>query len=310
MVVSPGSGTAVNDGSAGMIHVTATLRGLGAELGMLVAEDPARLQEFLQETQLHDQAYKRWQYVRGVRQVPGAGANVVGRLPPDLPYTGFEGYWAGSGQSEEDTIADEVAMGDDLVLALARLAGVEHAWRAGLDIAQNPHAERLLQAALGQHYRLGPLQQLEPIFGELLARLRAQAETGSSFEAYSGFQADVDAAVRMLTPSVYSDPSRHFSLSDLARSGRNVEGRDIEEQYDLPRVRVTNQHITTINLHGRERDSYWLMSEIGRLGHPLVRALLHISDWPTGGRLEFYAPLGSQQLPQTRSQGQDDTTRR
>jgi hypothetical protein len=76
-----------------------------------------------------------------------------------------------------------------------------------------------------------------------------------------------------------------------------VEGRDIEEHYELPRPRVTNQHVNTLELHGRDLDSYRLLTAIGGLGHPLVRALLHVSDWPTGGRLEFYAPLDSQSRP-------------
>jgi hypothetical protein len=283
-----------------MLQVTATLKGVGASLGVLVAEDARRLQEFLQEAELHDHAYKRWQYVRGVRDVPGAGANVVGRFASDLPYTGFEGYWAGSGQSEEDIVAGEAALGNELLRDLARLAGAEHAWRAGLDLLQNPQASKLLQTALGHQYLLGPLQQLEPVFGELLARLRAQAEAGQASRAYSAFQADVDAAVRLLPPSRYTDPSQHVALADLARSGRNVEGRDIEEHYELPRPQVTNQHVNTQKLYGREFESYRILSGIGNLGHPLVRALLHVSDWPTGGRFEFYAPLGAQPLPSSR----------
>jgi hypothetical protein len=134
---------------------------------------------------------------------------------------------------------------------------------------------------------------LEPIFGELLARLRAQAEAGRAATGYGVFQADVYAVVRMLATSVYIDPAARVTLPDLARSGRDVAGSDIEEQYDLSRAHVTNQHTNTIRLQKRERESYHLLSEIGRLGHPLVRALLHISDWPTSVQPEVYATLGS-----------------
>ena len=89
------------------------------------------------------------------------------------------------------------------------------------------------------------------------------------------------------------DPAQQASLTDLASAGKNVAGRDIEEHFDLPRARVINQHVNTTSLRGRERESYRVMSAIGALGHPLVRALLHISDWPTGVRLEYYAPIGS-----------------
>jgi hypothetical protein len=276
-----------------MIHVTATLRDLGAELGVLVAEDPSRFKEFLQEAERHDEAYKRWEYVRGAAGERGAGANIVGQLAPDLPYTGFEGYWAGSGLTAEEIVADETAMGEELLQALARLAGAEHAWHAGLDISQNPRARVLLTTALGQHYALGPLQQLEPVFGGLLARLRSRAETSAHPQEYEAFQTDIETSVHLLRPSTYVDPAQQASLSDLARAGKNVEGRDIEERYDLPHARVTNQHVNTASLRGRERESYHVMSAIGGLGHPLLRALLHISDWPTGGRLEFYAPIGS-----------------
>lgn len=216
---------------------------------------------------------------------------------PGLPYTGFEGYWAGSGTAPEEIIGHEVALGEQLLDGIAQLAGVEHAWHAGLDIRQNPNAVRLLDTALGGHYLLGAAQQLEPLFGELLAKLRATAEKGREPAAYAAFQADVDAAVRLLTPSTYIDPAQHTPLAQLAATGRNVVGADIEEAYELPRAPLVHQHITAVTLRGREQDSYRLLSEIGRLGHPLVRALLHVSDWPSSGRLEYYAPLDDAPTP-------------
>lgn len=294
------------EGSADLIHVSATLPDLGAELGLLVAEDPPRFEAFLREAERLDAAYKRWEYVRGAQGAPGAGANIVGQLPPDLPYTGFEGYWAGSSQSEEAIVADEAAVGVDVLRALARLTGTEHAWNAGLDIFQVPRARALLRTALGQSYALGPLQELEPVFGETLARLRAMAETSAQPLAYDAFQAHVEAAVQTLAPSVYVDPVQHLLLLDLARDGKNMESRDIEEHYDLPRVPITNHHTNTVSLRGREREGYHIMSEIGRLGHPLVRALLHISGWPTDGRLEFYAPIGPLRYPDARFTDPDD----
>jgi hypothetical protein len=291
MNATPGGGAGAGDTPSGIIHVTATLHGLGGELGLLIAEDPSRFADFLEEAELLDEAYKRWEYVRGANGIPGAGANVVGQLPPDMPYTGFEGYWAGSAKASEDVAADEAAMGAAVLQNIARLAGVEHAWHAGLDITQNPGARGLLDTALGKNYDLTQLQRLAPLFGELLGRLRSQAETSHDPQAYGAFQTDVEAAVRGLTPSVYRDPAQRATLADLARAGKNVEGRDIEEEYDLPRARVTNQHANGATLHGRERDGYHLMTEIGRLGHPLVRALLHISHRPSSARLEFYAPI-------------------
>jgi hypothetical protein len=280
-----------------MIRVHATLAGVGAELGVLVAENWARFAEFLQEAERCDVAFKRWQYVRGVRGTPGVAARIVGQLPTGVPYTGFEGYWAGSGDSPEDIIVDEVAMGEQLFEGIAQLAGVGHAWHAGLNIWQNPNAARLLDTALDGHYLLGAVQQLEPLFGALLARLRATAEKGREPEAYAAFQADVDAAVRLLTPSTYTDPTQHASLAQLVAAGRNVVGKDIGEEYELPRARLVNLSDTAVTLRGREWDGYRLLSEIGRMGHPLVRALLHISDWPSSGRLEFYAPLDDAHTP-------------
>src|SRR6516164_9672323 len=94
-------------GTGGMIHVTATLPHVGAILGVLVADDPTRFATFLEEAERLDQAYKRWEYVRGVQGEPGAGVNLVGSLPPDLHYTGFEGYWAGSGKPAEAIVTEE-----------------------------------------------------------------------------------------------------------------------------------------------------------------------------------------------------------
>jgi hypothetical protein len=294
MVARPERGAGAGGASAELIHVTVIHRGLGAELSVLLAEDPARFPEFLREAERLDKSYKRWEYVRGARGIPGAGANIVGRLPPDLPYTGFEGYWAGWGEPEEAVVADEAAIGVMLLHALARLAGVEHAWNAGLDISQNPLARALLETALGQNQALGALQQLEPIFGEVLARLRARAETSPYPEVYDAFQTDIETAVETLRPSTYSDQSQQALLWELARASKNVESRDIEEGYDLPRAPVTKRHTNMATMSERERDGYHIMSEIGRLGDPLVRALLHISDWPTDSHLEYYAPIRSQ----------------
>lgn len=292
-------GSAASEAPGGMLHVHATLPGVGAALSVLVGEEPTRFAEFLQEAERHDTAFKRWQYVRGVQGVPGAGANIVGRLPPDLTYTGFEGYWAGSGMPAEVILGAEATLGEQELQAVARLAGVEHAWHVGLDIRQNPHAARLLNAALGRHFLLSALQELEPLFGELLAKLRATAEEGQAPDAYAAFQADVDAAVGALRPSTYLDPAQHVTLSQLVAAGRNVVGADIEEAYELPRARITKQQVSSVSLHGRKLEGYRLLSEIGRLGHPLVRALLHISDWPAGGRLTFSTPLGDAPAPGT-----------
>ncbi len=261
----------------GMVHVTATLPHVGAILGMLVADDPARFGVFLREAERVDRAYKRWEYVRGVKGNPGAGANLVGMLPPDLRYTGFEGYWAGSGKSAEAIVAEEARLGVTLMGAIARASGTEHALAAGLDILQNPRARSLYDTATGRRYEFDEMQRLEPAFGELLARLRAVEERCAAPQQAAAFQAAVDGAVQPLGTSVYIDPVQRQLLSDLARQGKNVEGADIEERYDIPHAPVTNQRPNAVSLRGAERQGYHLMSEIGRLGHPIVRALLHIA---------------------------------
>jgi hypothetical protein len=263
-----------------MIHVAATIPHVGAMLGMLVADDPTRFAAFLKEAERVDQAYKRWEYVRGVQGAPGAGANLVGRLPPDLRYTGFEGYWAGSGKSADTIVAEEARLGVTLMHAVAHASGTEHALAAGLDILQNPRARSLYDTAMGRRYDFDAMQRLEPAFGELLAQLRAIEECCPAPQQAAAFQAAVDGAVQPLGASVYIDPVQNRLLSDLAREGKNVEGVDIEERYDIPRAHVTNQRPNAVSLQGAEQQGYHLLSEIGRLGHPIVRALLHIAaDW-------------------------------
>ena len=266
--------------AGGMIHVTATLPHVGAILGMLIADDPTRFAAFLREAERLDQAYKRWEYVRGVKGEPGAGANLVGRLPPDLHYTGFEGYWAGSGKSPEAIVAEEAGLGVTLMHAIAGATRTEYALAAGLDILQNPRARSLYDTATGRRYDFDEMQRLEPAFGELLAQLRAIEEQCPAPQQAAAFQAAVEGAVQPVGASVYIDPVQHQLLSDLAREGKNVEGADIEERYDIPRAHVATQRPNTVSLRGAEQGGYHLMSEIGRLGHPIVRALLHIAaDW-------------------------------
>jgi hypothetical protein len=274
-----GHGTELVLENAGVRHVSATLHGVGTILALLVDEEPARFEEFLREAARLDQAYKRWEYVRGVHGAPGVGANLVGTLPPDLRYTGFEGYWAGSGESAEAIVADEARRGVQVLQAIAQMTGTAHALAAGLDIFENPRVRALYQTAIGEHYTLDHLQRLEPVFGEVLAGLRSTGETAADPHGYDAFQAAVAAAVESVGASVYVDPAQGAVLADLVRAGQSVAGSDIEERYDVPIAQVTNHHLNAITLRGQEQAGYRLASEIGRLGHPVIRALLHISTW-------------------------------
>jgi hypothetical protein len=265
-----------------MLHVTAMLPQVGTALELLVAEVPERLQEFLREAERLDQPYKRWEYVRGVHGTPGAGAQIVGLLPPGLSYTGFEGYWAGSGKSEEEIVAAEAAQGMLVIHHIAELTGTAHSLAAGLDIFQHPRVRAITATALAKDNNLANIEQLEPVFGELLARLRATAETCLAPERYASFQTGAEQATQAIGPSIYSDPVQHRLLADLASEGKNVASEGIAEQYDLPRAPLTNQHVNTIHLGEHELYGYRLLSEIGRLGHPVIRALLHIQAWMPG----------------------------
>jgi hypothetical protein len=262
-----------------MLHVKATLPQLGTALGLLVAEVPERLPEFLREAERLDQSYKRWEYVRGVHGVPGAGAEIVGLLPAGMSYTGFEGYWAGAGRTEEEIVAAEADQGLAVIRHIADLAGTAHALAAGLDIFLHPQVRALAATALGKDFSLEHLERLEPVFGALLARLRAIEETCPAPERAAGFQTHITEATQAVSPSIYRDPAQERLLADLAADGMNVLSDTIEEQYDIPRAPLTNRHINAARLNEREQQGYGLLSEIGRLGHPIVRALLHIQDW-------------------------------
>jgi hypothetical protein len=273
-----------DQGAPGMLHVTATLPQVGTTLGLLVAEVPERLQEFLREAALFDQPFKRWEYVRGVHSIPGAGADIVGLLPQGLSYTGFEGYWAGSAMSEEEIVAAEAEQGMQVIHHIAEVTGTTHALAAGLDIFQHPHVRALAATALGHDYCLANLEQLEPVFGELLARLRALAESCPEPDRNAGFQARVAEATQAIGPTLYSDPTQHRLLADLEREGQNILSDGITEHYDIPRAPHMSHHINSVRLGERARYSYRLLSEIGRMGHPVVRALLHIQAWTPSRR--------------------------
>jgi hypothetical protein len=267
------------DQTPGMLHVTATLPEVGTTLGLLVAEVPERLPEFLREAESLDQSYKRWEYVRGVHGIPGAGTEIVGLLPEGTAYTGFEGYWAGSGMTEEEVVAAEADQGLSIIRHIADLTGISHALAAGLDIFRHPRVQALVATAFGRDHSLENLQQLEPVFGELLARLRAMAETCPEPERSAGFQVRVAEATQAIRPSVYSDPVQGRLLQDLATEGKDIASDSIVEQYNIPRAPLTNHHVNAVRLGARELYAYRLLGEIGRLGHPVIRALLHILDW-------------------------------
>ena len=161
----------------GHLHVSAVLPEVGISLGLLVADVPERMWEFLREAGRLDHPYKRWEYVRRVHGGGGAGGEMVGLLPEEMRYTGFEGYWAGSGRSEEEIVTAEAQQGLLVIRHLADLTGTTHALASDLDIFQHPRFRSLVATALGRDLSLANLNQVEPVFGELLARLRAAAET-------------------------------------------------------------------------------------------------------------------------------------
>jgi hypothetical protein len=264
--------------STGLLHVVATLAGLGTELSMLLDEEPARFDEFLREAHRVDRAFKRWEYVRGVKGELGQGSIVVGVLTAGLPYTGFEGYWAGSTVSPEEVVQSEARLGVAVLRSMAGAAGIQGSFAAGLDVMLNPHVYSLYQTAIGKNYHLDTLRTLEPIFGGLLARLRAVADEGEAPDRYAMFHAQAETAVGSVPASVYIDPVQQELLPDLARQGKTIAGPDIEERYDIPRAPTTTHVTNAVELRGRDREGYTLMSEIGRLGHPLTRALLHIAS--------------------------------
>jgi hypothetical protein len=264
------------DVSDSVITVSVTWRQLGTLLGLYVAEEPGRLTEFLQEAERLDPAYRRWEYVRGVHGVPGLGARIAGRLPAELHYTGFEGYWAGSGRTEEQVVEAEAELGIEVLAAIAGLSGAGEAYTHGFDIFRYPRTRSLYETATGRNNNLSNVVLLDPILGEALGKLRAVAERSPDPVQYAAFQSAVESAVMTASGSVYIDPGQHALLSDLAKEGRNVVGPDLIQRYQVPRAPLTNMHNTAVPFNARQRQGYQVLSEIGRLGNPTLRAMLHI----------------------------------
>ena len=117
-----------------------------------------------------------------------------------------------------------------------------HALAAGLDVFQLPHAQSLRATILGKNYSLADLQLLEPVFGELLARLRAVSETWPNPQRLDSFQAGIESATQSVGPSIYSDPVQGRLLSDSATEGKEVVGDDLVEEYRHPARTARGPH--------------------------------------------------------------------
>jgi hypothetical protein len=191
--------------------------------------------------------------------------------------------------SAEEIVAAEAQQGVLVLHDIAELTGTAHALAAGLDIQQHPRVHALVATTLGQDLTLVTLNQLEPVFGELLARLHATAETSPHPDQHDAFQIRVATATQTLAPSVYSDPVQHRLLIDLAEAEQNIVSDSIADMYEIPPAPAVPPQSNAVHLSERERFGYRLVSEIGRLGHPAIRALLYIQEWwpvhPTESKL-------------------------
>lgn len=235
-----------------VLHVRKELPRLGAFLRVATRGDPqveAALWE-IGTSAPYQIAFLAWQAVRKGNRAGIVVGNVMCRGSV-LPYTGFEGYFASTDLDPAAVVRAEAQMGRHILAELRR----QLATSSSYEHTPQGSFTALRDVLHGQTYTIPALVMLNAHFGALLGKLRAQETMHAGW--YDPFK----------------DETYQSLNSSLTYIGRD---KSLSEQYDLALWADRNTlALTPVTLDDDDLAGYDLMAEIGRLGHPLIRAALH-----------------------------------
>lgn len=169
----------------------------------------------------------------------------------EISPTGFERYFIGSDLSAEDIVRRQVEIGRNMTLGIERYA------RYVPYVQGDPlrTAASMLKTARGDAFSLQALPGLNAVYGAEVAKLRAR-RTASPLSPM--ILEKTDELVRRLGGVEY-----------------DVTGDTLSDMYYLPKVSMNPHRVWQVALTKEEYNAYALVREIGRVGHPLIRQLIH-----------------------------------
>jgi hypothetical protein len=235
----------------GQLRVDKALPRITAFVAGMTRDDREVLDAVFQLGRLDEPAFLAWQTVRKGNRA-GLVVGNIGCRGQVLPYTGFEGYFAHGELGPVEIVRQEALLGCQSLEALRHYLAAtpppgEHGPLGAL---------AALRATLhGESYDRAILRLLNAYFGALLGRLRAQETMQAGW--YDAFKDTTYASLR--SPLTYSREQNvvceHYELPLWADRGT------------LPSASVP--------LDEAQLEGYLFMAEIGRVGHPLLRGVLH-----------------------------------
>ncbi len=204
-------------------------------------DDPEFVNRFLPAHRQYGDANVRWQLLR-LQDNPILRVNPGGQNGHALPPTAFEGYWFDRmGADAIETIARQGKRELDKISQRHRFDGYTNRFRRNLDNGYFAH-----------HEDFEMIFEYEALYRYLL------------WESRSGMS-DKELEYRLSTRDAVSTCQAPYHLF----------GGDkfLQTCYNIPQV-----HRPTLGLQfgwsdlaPKDQDGYWLMANIGKIGHPLVR---------------------------------------
>jgi hypothetical protein len=191
----------------------------------------------------YEHAYLAWETVRKVRN------------PFFIKGTGFEGYFVGIHDSPEQMLDRLLEIGHALLDSNCRLYRYQYEFKA-----------RLMKTMMGELNDPEAIEVWASLLGATLGRLRCNLYTND--QNYR-FQTETYWAVNLL-------PLIHYA----------EHGHDVKQHYALANSfntkRGSKSAIDLQELNAADYEAGLVAWNIGRFGHPLIRAYLHEADRKNG----------------------------
>lgn len=213
--------------------------------------DPVRQRQIIESGRRYQPPFLAMELVRVQRAGEIVGNLVDINSGQEIPWTGLEGYFVGSGKTPEEIVSLIAELGSDLYnrVVVPIKQGNEY-----------QRAQRYLQTSRGTSYDTLTFARLSSQFGMITGRLRSNRT--NNIEAYDSFRAQT-------YESVMSRVSSSPKLTD-------------DYFFVIPQVEVLPESIkkrfqtTHIDLKPDQTRGYEFMLHAGRaLGNNLVRGAMH-----------------------------------